>query len=126
MHTHIATHNLCTPYTRKPSFSNDGSAVLMPLCLYRDVAGIFGAVGGYRDKLLALEKDEELGGPDGLKATIIVPTASMKGGVLVERTFRNVTTAEGKTITVPIDSQVWTYMAVVCRNAQYHQYSNRM
>jgi hypothetical protein len=78
----------------------------MLLCLYRDVAGIFGAVGGYRDKLLALEKDEEIGGPDGLKATIIVPTASMKGGVLIERTFRNVTTAEGKTITVPIDSQV--------------------
>jgi hypothetical protein len=78
------------------------------LCLPSVVrAGVVSPVSEYREKMLSLGRVKGLGGPQGIKANVLVPAGSVRNGVLVERSLVTFTTAEGRPASTPVYAQVW-------------------
>jgi hypothetical protein len=69
-------------------------------------SGITSAVSDYQEKLLALGPLKQLGGAAGIKANVLVPTASLRDGVLVEQKFVGVIMPDGTAADAPVASQV--------------------
>jgi hypothetical protein len=64
-------------------------------------------VSEYREKMLSLGRVKGLGGPQGIKANVLVPAGSVRNGVLVERSLVYFQTAEGRAASTPVYAQVW-------------------
>lgn len=78
------------------------------LCLPSVVrAGVVSPVSEYREKMLSLGRVKGLGGPQGIKANVLVPAGSVSNGVLVERSLVTFTTPEGRAASTPVYAQVW-------------------